>query len=42
MSFFSENRHDDNSRFPKIEEMAHFHYDTVDFSSPLQVSRINF
>ncbi|XP_028406295.1 rho GTPase-activating protein 32-like [Dendronephthya gigantea] len=30
-------RHDDNTRFPKIEEMAHFHYDTVDFSSPLQM-----
>ncbi|XP_046852157.1 rho GTPase-activating protein 32-like isoform X2 [Xenia sp. Carnegie-2017] len=27
----------ERTRFPKIEEMAHFHYDTVDFSSPLQM-----
>ena len=30
-------KHEGNSFFPRIEEMAHFHYGTVDFSSPLQV-----
>ena len=35
---FRNSKLDGDSRFPKIEEMPHFHYDSVDFSSPLQVS----
>ena len=37
---FRNSKLDGDSRFPRIEEMPHFHYDSVDFSSPLRVSVI--
>ena len=29
---------DDNTRFPRMEEMSHFHYSSVDFGGAVKVS----